>query len=259
MNNGIVLNFLKKKIALKLSTKDDMKLKEDVEFHEPNGLFFYKTTNSTNGDLDLGGIAWYKNSIHQKSGIKISFKPSLIMDNNYYGLQKFPQGFAFILTSNTVDNVMGEKRGGLGFEGINNAIAVFFDFVYNADKLDKNYAHFSITWNLFGPIKSVCEDDKYCNLKIPNFFDSQQEDYKPNMQIIIELYGGKIKVYFDEAIPQIDLFLPEYGYIMDNDLVNFGVSSTMSLYKGVKIEDLKLLTSKIFLFKIFFLFLSYSY
>ena len=248
MNSGIVFNFIIKKIALKLSTKNDMKLKEDVEFQEPNGLFFYKTINSTNGDLDLGGIAWYKNNIQRKSGIKISFKPSLILDNNYYGLQKFPQGFAFILTSNTVDNVIGEKRGGLGFEGINNAIAVFFDFVNNADKLDKNYAHFSITSNLSGPIKSVCQDEKYCNLKIPNFFDSQQEDYKPNMQIIIEFYGGKIKVFFDEAIPQIDLFIPEYSGLMDNDLVNFGVSSTMSLYKGVKIEDLKLMTSKKFIF-----------
>lgn len=224
-----------------------MTLIQDVKAPDQNSLLFYKDPNE-NTDMDVTGIAWLNPVISRKSGLKISFKPSIIMDINYYGLQKYPQGFAFILTSNPVHKTIGEKRSGLGFEGIYNSIAFFFDFITNPDKLDANFPHFSITYNLNGPIKSVCDDPKLCNIKIPNFYDNEMDDIIDNMKISIELFNGQVKVFFNEKTPAIVRNLPEFGYIMNNDIVHFGVSSSMTLYKGVKIQDLQLMTSKFFVF-----------
>lgn len=228
-----------------MSTINNMTLIQDVKAPDHNSLFFYKDPNE-NTEMDITGIAWLKPTISRRSGLKISFKPSIITDINYYGLQKYPQGFAFILTSNPVDKTIGEKRSGLGFEGIYNSIAFFFDFITNPDKLDANFPHFSITYNLNGQIKSICDDPNLCNIKIPNFYDSEMDDFIANLKISIELFNGKVKVFFNEKnkkTPDFVRNLPEFGYIMDNDVVQFGVSSSMTLFKGVKIQDLQLMTS----------------
>ena len=228
-----------------------MTLIQDVKATDDNSLLFFKDPNE-NTEMDVTGIAWLNTVISRKSGLKISFKPSVTMDINYYGLQKYPQGFAFILTSNPVDRTIGEKRSGLGFEGIYNSIAFFFDFITNPDKLDANFPHFSITYNLNGQIKSICDDPKLCNIKIPNFYDNEMDDNVKDMKISIELFNGQVKVYFNDKTPAIVRNLPEFGYIMNNDIVHFGVSSSMTLYKGVNIRDLQLMTSNYLFYIIHF-------
>ena len=220
-----------------------MTLIQDVKAPDDSSLVFSLNENE-NTDKDVAGVAWLNPVVSRKSGLKISFKPSITTDINYYGLQKYPQGFAFILTSNPIDRTtIGEKRSGLGFDGIYNSVAFFFDFITNPDKLDANFPHFSITSNLNGPIKSICADPQLCNIKIPNFYDNEMDDFKDNMKISIELFNGQVKVFFNEKTPSIVRNLPEFGYIMDNDIVHFGVSSAMTLYKGVKIQDLQLFSS----------------
>jgi len=220
-------------------------LYEDVILQDNNNTIFFYKDQTENTDMDIRGVAWINNNIAKKTGLKISFKPSIIVDNNYYGLQKYPQGFAFILTSNPTKNIIGEKRSGIGFDGIYNSIAFFFDFITNPDKEDKNYPHFSITHNLNGAISSACGDEKLCNLEIPNFYDKEKDEFINNMKIRIEIYGGNVKIYFDDFItPAFILPFPQYGDIMNRDEVYFGISSSMTFNKGVKIQDLQLMTSK---------------
>jgi len=223
-------------------TTKEMEFIQDVKPVNQNTLLFNRDSIEDT-DMDVAGIAWLKTNISNQSGLKISFKPTIIVDNNYYGLQKYPQGFAFILTSNPTNRIIGEKRSGLGFEGIYNSIAFFFDFITNPDKMDANFPHFSITHNLNGQIKSICSDANLCNKVIPNFYDNEIDQFISNMKISIELYNGNFRVLFNDE-ETIKGSLPEFAYIMDNESVFFGVSSSMTLYKGVKIEDLKLMTSK---------------
>lgn len=228
-----------------------MEFIQDVKPVSKNSLLFSRDAIE-NTDMDVAGIAWLKTDISKQSGLKFSFKPKIIVDNNYYGLQKYPQGFAFILTSNPINKTIGDKRSGLGFEGIYNSIAFFFDFITNPDKMDANFPHFSIAYNLNGQIKSICSNLELCNKEIPNFYDNEIENFISDMKISIELFNGKFTVFFnDKDEDKISGNLPEFGYIMDNDAVYFGISSSMTLYKGVKIEDLQLMTSKnlwVFLF-----------
>jgi hypothetical protein len=213
-------------------------------------IFFYKD-QTENSEMDIRGVAWVNTNIAKKSGLKIKFTPNILVDNSYYGFQKYPQGVAFILTSNPTKNMIGEKRSGIGFDGIYNSIAFFFDFITNPDKQDMNNPHFSITYNLNGAISSACRDVNLCNLDIPNFYDREKDEFLSNMKVSIELYGGKVKIYFDDLIkPIFTIPFTQFGEIMDREEVYFGISSSMTQNKGVKIHNLQLMNSK-FIFSFF--------
>lgn len=226
----------------------NLTLIQDARSSQPNSIEFYKIPNEQNTEMEVTGIGWFQKNIARNNGLKLSFKPTITVDNNYNGLQKYPQGFAFILTSNPTNNIIGEKRSGIGFEGIYNSIAFFFDFIYNQDKMDIHEPHFSITYNLNGQVKSLCQDKNLCNMNVPNFYDNEIENYIPNMKISLEIYAGKIKIYFNDINALYIRDLPEFGYIMDNDEVYLGISSSMTLYKAVKIEKIEIMSSKLFTF-----------
>ena len=85
-----------------------------------------------------------------------TFKPTVTADSSYEGNLKYPQGFAIAFISTSIDNLIGEKGSGIGYEyeGIMNAIEFEFDFVKNAINGDKKYPHFSVHYNKSGQIST---------------------------------------------------------------------------------------------------------
>lgn len=211
---------------------------------DEKSLNFYRYPNEERGDMDIGGMAWYKENLSKSAGLKITFKPKITVDSNYFGLKKYPQGFAFVLTSNKNLDEMGEKKSGIGFEGLNNGIAFYFDFIQNNDRNESTDPHFSVAYNLAGEIKATCKDQNLCNKQIPNFYDNELDGFEET-KISIEIYGGRLKVFFNNNESTIDEKFTAYSDLMNHREVFLGVSSSMNLYKGVKIEDLQFMKSMI--------------
>ena len=245
MSNGIVILSLIIILVLKIDARE-MSLVDDVKAVDDKTLNFYKHPNEESGDMDIGGMAWYKENLAKSAGLKIAFKPKITVDSNYYGLKKYPQGFAFVLSSNSILGEMGDKKSGLGFEGINNAISFYFDFIQNNDRNESSDPHFSVAYELAGEIKATCKEQNLCNLPIPNFYDNELDGFEENMKISIEIYGGRIKVYFNSNKAAIDEKFTAYSDLMNSRNVYLGISSSMNLYKGVKIEDIEIMKSIIF-------------
>ena len=176
-------------------------------------LTFYSDESNPNSI----GIAWNEKPINSKSGIQISFIPNIIIDNNFYGNLKYQQGFSIIFTLSQISNdLIGKKGSGLGYDGINNAVAFEFDFIFNNDKNDIKNPHFSAHYNLNGPISSISPKDciDYCNIILPNFYDSSKDKYMKNLKFYIEIVGGKIKFYNnrinDYNIKEVDFPFLDY-------------------------------------------------
>lgn len=225
-----------------------MSLVGDVKAVNEKTLNFYKYPNEDRGDMDIGGMAWYEQNLSKSSGLKITFKPRITVDSNYFGLKKYPQGFAFVLTSNKNLKEMGAKKSGIGFEGLNNAISLYFDFIQNSDRNDSSDPHFSVAHNLHGEIKASCNEQNLCNKQIPNFYDNELDGFE-EMKISIEIFGGRVKVYFNNnSESTIDEEFSAFSELMENEDVYFGISSSMNLYKGVKLEDLQIMKSKEFFY-----------
>jgi hypothetical protein len=220
-----------------------MSLVDDVKAVDQKSLNFNRNPNEDKGDMeDIGGMAWFEKNLANSSGLKFTFKPKITVDSNYFGLKKYPQGFAFVLTSNKNFNEMGAKNSGIGFEGLNKAIAFYFDFIQNNDRNESADPHFSVSYELSGAIKATCKTPNLCNRQIPNFYDNELDGFE-EMTISIEIYGGRIKVFFNSNESLIDEKFTQFSDLMDNKEVYFGISSSMNLYKGVKIEDLQIMNS----------------
>ena len=135
---------------------------------------------------NFGGAIWSLYNLIGKRGIRISFKPSIIVDTAYFGNVKYPQGFAIVLTSSSTSNLIGNKISGIGYDGINNGIAFEFDFIRQSDKEDNKKPHLSVHYNITGEISSKTPKDcdaKLCNLVLPNFYDSSVDDYRKKYDI----------------------------------------------------------------------------
>jgi hypothetical protein len=222
----------------------------DVKLNPKNGfLTFFRDTNDKVSVGDVGGIAWYKVNRNGMSGIKVTFTPLITMDLNYYGNVKYPQGFALIFTANQINNVIGNKRSGLGYDGIENAVAFEWDFIQNADKNDVRDVHFSVHSNLNGKISSASPADcnVLCNVKLSNFFDPQKINYQKTIEYSLEIYSGKLFLYENgSVIPRLNgVKFTKLDELMENSQVYFGVSAAMNLYKAVSIQNLKIYRSKI--------------
>lgn len=219
-----------------------------MSFNKEAALNFYRDPNELNASVgDVGGAAWYKVSRNHYNGIKITFTPSIIDDLNYYGNVKYPEGFAFVFTSNPIDGLIGNKRSGLGYDGINDAVAFEWDFIQNIDKNDIRDPHFSALYNLNGQISSASPTDctAFCNVKIGNFYDDQKVNYIKSVTYSLEVYGGKLYLYENEVALINGVAFNYLDKLMDSDTVYFGVTSSMSLYKTVTINNLQLFNSKL--------------
>jgi hypothetical protein len=208
-------------------------------------LKFSRDPNSSSAAGDIGGAAWYKTNFNNNEGLSIRFKPEIDSDLNYYGNVKYPQGFALVFTGSQVSHLMGAKRSGLGYDGINDAIAFEFDFIQNMDKNDVRYPHFSIASNLQGAVGSLVEEDckEICNIRLPNFYDSQKEGYNPGHDFIIDIYGGKIWVKYDGSYLISGAVFPAFDDLMEKNSVFFGFTASMNLNKAITISDIEVLKS----------------
>ena len=118
-----------------------------------------------------------------------TFKPTVTADSSYEGNLKYPQGFAIAFISTSIENLIGEKGSGIGYEyeGIMNAIEFEFDFVKNAINGEKKYPHFSVNYNKSGQISSSSKNYEqaykiqFINKVIPNFYDSDLDLYYKNI------------------------------------------------------------------------------
>mgnify|MGYP002623312111 FL=1 len=179
-----------------------------------------------------------------KRGIRISFKPSIIVDTAYFGNVKYPQGFAIVLTSSSTTNLIGNKGSGIGYDGINNGIAFEFDFIRQSDKEDNKKPHFSIHYNISGEISSKtpknCLD--ICNLNLPNFYDSSLDEYKKNMTINIEIIGKKLSVRTNTGSKGIieDFDFEPFSQLLEQDEVFIGITASMNQNKKITINDFSL-------------------
>lgn len=181
------------------------------------------------------------------NGVKFNFRPVVEMDLNYYGNVKFPQGFALILTSSPISSsLIGDKRSGLGYHGINQAIAIEFDFVQNNDKNDIKEPHLSVHHNIDGPISSRSPDTKcdgLCNIRLPNFYDNQKEIFDNSLTFSVEIFNGKIWVYYNDMLLINGKKFLEFDKLMENKEVHFGFTASMNLYKSVAIHDFNIFKS----------------
>lgn len=123
---------------------------------------------------DYVGAVWIDKNITQRNGIRLSFKTTILSDLNCYANVCYPEGFAFIFTSNPYNKGnqgIGQNRGGLGYEGLSNSIALEFDFVQSLNRNDNKVPHFSIHSNLIGPINATSPKNcTICNIKLPNIY-----------------------------------------------------------------------------------------
>ncbi len=170
---------------------------------------------------------------------------------NYYGNKKYPEGFALVITGSPVSKTLiGDKRSGLGYNGINQAIAIEFDFLQNNDKNDVKIPHLSVNFNLNGAVSSRSPDTKcagLCNIELPNFYDESRENYKGAGTFTVEIYNGRIWVYFNNEKPLINgLKFFELERLMENKEVHFGFTASMNLYKSISIANFNAYQSNYF-------------
>jgi hypothetical protein len=128
-------------------------------------------TTQSGSSSDFVGAVWSKINIPQKSGVSISFVPQITADLNCYANVCYPEGFAFVFTTTPVDLTIGGSRSGIGYEGINNAVAFEYDFLQSVNRNDNKLPHFSVHSNLAGAISAtsptVCP---VCNKPLPNIY-----------------------------------------------------------------------------------------
>ena len=178
--------------AINLGDKSTWTLIDDVSLADGGGLLFYRDASSNKTSNDIGGAAWSPVNLSNKKGLLISFTPSITIDNDYYGNLKYPQGFAIVFTSSGIQATLkGSKGSGIGYEGINTAVAFEFDFVQQTDKNDIKNPHFSAHYNLNGAVSALSPSKcTVCNKEIPNFYDNSKEGFLKNLKIYIEVFGG---------------------------------------------------------------------
>ena len=182
--------------------KDDWIYVGDANYTQSDDILTFKfgSTETKQSSSNIVGAVWHKYDFSQKKGLLISFKPTVTADSSYEGNLKYPQGFAIVFTSSSIENLVGEKGSGIGYEGIMNAIAFEFDFVRNAINGDEKYPHFSVHYNISGQISTSSKnyDQAYklqcINKPIPNFYDGDLDLYYKNIIFEIQIVGKKLIV-----------------------------------------------------------------
>jgi hypothetical protein len=213
---------------------------EDQDTERPLVFEFGQKDSSS---TDIGGAVWHPYDFSKKRGILISFKPTIKYDESYFGNVKYPQGFAIVFTSSSIENLIGEKGPGLGYEGIMNAIAFEFDFVKQSNYGDSKKPHFSVNFNISGEISASTKDrtDSAINRLLPNFYDNSLDGYLKNIIFEIEIIGKKLKVRSKregyEDILTTDFV--EFQKLLEQEDVHIGITASMNQNKKVIIEDFK--------------------
>ena len=219
----------------------DVELEDDT-LSNSYSIQFCSSDTSSDELINLGGAVWNSYNLVGKRGIRISFKPSIIVDTAYFGNVKYPEGFAIVLTSSSTTNLIGNKGSGLGYDGINNGIAFEFDFIRQSDKEDLKKPHLTIHYNITGEISSKsdvnCKD--ICNKALPNFYDNTIDEYKKNMIFEIEIIGKKLSVKANaKTLISVSEF-EAFSQLLEQEEVFLGITASMNQNKKVTIEDFSL-------------------
>ena len=192
---------------------------------------------------DFNGAIWNRHDFSQKKGLLISFKPTIQMDVDYTGKVKYPYGFAIVFTASSIDGLIGEKGSGIGYQGIMNAVAFEFDFNRDQTNSDHKKPHFSVHYNISGPILASSEGypNSLINKELPNFYDGELEDYYKNIIFEIQLIGNRIIVKSNrDKIALVDTTFTEFQKLLEQEGVHIGITSTMNNHKKVTISDFKI-------------------
>lgn len=229
--------------AINLGDKSTWTLIDEVSFADGGGLLFYRDASSKKTSNDIGGAAWSPVNLSNKKGLLISFTPSITIDNDYYGNLKYPQGFAIVFTSSGIQATLkGSKGSGIGYEGINTAVAFEFDFVQQTDKNDIKNPHFSAHYNLNGAVSALSPSKcTVCNKEIPNFYDNSKEGFLKNLKIYIEVFGSLLNVYTSTGVYIVkDQKFTYLEDLLENAEVHVGITAAMNLNKNVLIKDFQI-------------------
>ena len=218
----------------------------DAKFNtNANNPLIFEFEQTDTSSAEIGGAVWHSYDFSKKRGISISFKPTIKYDESYFGNVKYPQGFAIVFTSSSTEKLLGEKGSGLGYEGIMNAIAFEFDFVKQSTNADAKKPHFSVNYNISGPISASSKDrtetDKAYNIILPNFYDNSLDSYAKNIIFEIEIVGKKLTVRSNREGYQTLLTtdFPQFQELLEQDDVHIGITASMNQNKKITIEDFK--------------------
>ena len=228
--------------------KEDWIYVGDVNYTTSDDILTFKfgSTETKQSSSNIVGAVWHKYDFSQKKGLLISFKPTVTADSSYEGNLKYPQGFAIVFTSSSIENLVGEKGSGIGYEGIMNAIAFEFDFVRNAINGDEKYPHFSVHYNISGQISTSSKnyDQAYklqcINKPIPNFYDGDLDLYYKNIIFEIQIVGKKLIVRSNrDPNPIVQYDFTPFQQLLEQEDVHIGITSSMNKFKTITITDLK--------------------
>ncbi|WP_274476376.1 lectin-like domain-containing protein [Mangrovimonas aestuarii] len=158
------------------------------------------------------GAVWYDNPIDLTEDFDIVF--DLSFSDNDGGAD----GMALVIKSNA-NAIIGTPGGGLGYEGINNSLAVEFDIWQNGNRSDPAADHVALTYNgvadhastynLAGPVDASAssgniEDGVYHEVKVTWRVDTQtfkvyfdcSERLSYTGDIVNTVFSGLTNVYF---------------------------------------------------------------
>ena len=222
----------------------DVSIEDEIDTNSYS-IQFTQSSSTSDEMINLGGAVWNSYNLAGKRGLKISFRPSIIVDTAYFGNVKYPQGFAIVITSSSTSNLIGNKGSGIGYDGIKNGIAFEFDFIRQSEKEDYIKPHFSIHFNMDGEISSKSDENcklyNICNKPLPNFYDNTIEGYKKNMIFEIELIGKKLSVRTNTGNILIDkLEFDPFSQILGKEEIFIGITASMNQNKKVTINDFSL-------------------
>ena len=209
-------------------TNDDKGLQFTFEKEKPT------TTN------DMAAAVWNTYDFSQKKGLLISFRPTI--KQQYGGTVRYPQGFAIVFTSSSIENLVGAEGKGIGYEGIINAVVFEFDFHKDTTYGDLNKPHFSVHYNINGAVSSSSSgyDKNLVNQPLPNFYDNSETGYIKNIIFEIKLIGNRIIVKSNNGDNIVDYTFTEFQQLLEQEDVHVGITSSMSEQKKIVISDFKI-------------------
>ena len=214
----------------------------NVTLKNDTGVSFeFENTDSSSGG-DVVGAVWHEMDFSQKKGLHISFRPQITSDPSYGGSVKYPQGFAIVFTSSSIENLVGEKGSGIGYEGIINAVVFEFDFIKQVVNGDQRNPHFSVLYNISGPVSPKHSSMSQTIYKdLPNFYDNSLDGYYKNIIFEIQLIGNRIIVKSNRATAAlIDTTFTAFQQLLEQEEVHVGITSSMAINKKVIISDFKI-------------------
>ncbi|MCQ2815759.1 MAG: hypothetical protein MJ252_00685, partial [archaeon] len=221
---------------------------ENLEYFDFNAL-----QEETSGDK--GGAVWWTRNFKNTRGLKIMWTPEITLDGDFTDNLKYPQGYAlcFSTTKSAPDSVpLGKKGSGLGYDGLNQAVCIEFDFIQNKERNDVKDPHISIHYNLDGKISAISpttkKEQEYVNKKMPNYYDPEGGDYFAKMQMVVEIVGKTVQIYDVQPGSKTSsqtIIINDFAPFMDifeKDDVYFGITAALNRKKSIRLKKLEILT-----------------